>query len=1174
MEPQYADDNIDTMYKGGSTDAVVNDFFKQSAASGADSPGLYEEGEKPSKPVARVLNQLQSPAPEDGRGAVTDVPMQIVGGTRDAVQSFLDITKVAGDWANKHIVDLGGFQITDPETGKLDIEFKSGEEIAQSKGVTLPPVPAPDTAVGGITRGVTQFLLPFSKFAKATQVANAVTKTGKVARLASASMLTDFFAFDGHSERLSNLIEEYQELSNSVTQYLQSDPADTEVEGRFKNVLEGMGLDTVTAAAFKSVVKGVRSYKEIRGKSVREIVDGSDGLIVADDIAIKEIDEAPAKDILGNQAADEPLFTEKARYRHRAPEDGKAAIEGDTAAKPGARLEDVTDDQALEVAGLKPKVETPLAVNVVDDASDMELNVNLARIQSPEDIQAIIEQTQKTFSVAINKGRRGVQTNDMTAKLADDLGMTVEDLTRRQPGQAFNAEQALAARKLLVASGENLKRLAAKFNTTEVTDADRVTLRKAVAVHASIQKQVQGLTAEAGRALQSFNIIAKSEREQARMISDVLEATGGRDTADGIAEAINRMQDISQINRFARDAHQASVSDMVFEYWNNSILSGPTTHMANMTGNLLTTLLQVPERAISAVFSMFNGSGEKVALGESVSQIYAILEGAKDGLRMARDAFKTEGALDPLTKLDVKDRRAITSGQLSGTKLGEKIINPALRSLGAKDLSENGIAAGFVDYVGKGVRLFGYRMLSSQDAFFKGLNYRMELRAQAFRKAWNEGGRGKELAQKVSEYVNNPTPDMRIGASEKAAENTFTNPNKVATALSRVRNKIPGARYVVPFLNTPTNIIKYGFERTPFAMLSRQYKEEVSAGGVRAQIARGKVATGSMLMLVGGTLSMQGKVTGSAPADANLKKIWLEQNQEYSFVINGEDGSKRFISYNRFEPLGMLFGFSADMAQIADKVAMGQMDEVASQAVMAISKNVTSKTWLRGVSELVEVLDDPDRYSEGYIRNFIAGFMPNLINQTNKAFNDPYLREVDTTLDALKARAFGSDTLPYRRNLWGEPIEPRGVFGDEPGQSAINFLSPAYVKDVTGDPVNEAIIDDNIPISMPQKALSFPGVEEPVELTGEEYSRYVEIAGKLSYPLVRKLVTQKAYTQMTGGPDGQKAQAIKSIVSQARVSARSQLIKEFPTIKDRYQDLVNRQVEEMYKQRSGIDDSQ
>jgi hypothetical protein len=51
-----------------------------------------------------------------------------------------------------------------------------------------------------------------------------------------------FIAFDAQEERLSNLINTFPALRNPVTDFLEADGDDGEIEGRFKNSLEGLGI--------------------------------------------------------------------------------------------------------------------------------------------------------------------------------------------------------------------------------------------------------------------------------------------------------------------------------------------------------------------------------------------------------------------------------------------------------------------------------------------------------------------------------------------------------------------------------------------------------------------------------------------------------------------------------------------------------------------------------------------------------------------------------------------------------------------------------------------------------------------------------------------------------------------------------------------------------------------
>ena len=52
-------------------------------------------------------------------------------------------------------------------------------------------------------------------------------------------------------------------------------------------------------------------------------------------------------------------------------------------------------------------------------------------------MQNLLDRVAQADSKAINKARREVITNQELPKLADDLGMTVDDLMNRRQGEAF-----------------------------------------------------------------------------------------------------------------------------------------------------------------------------------------------------------------------------------------------------------------------------------------------------------------------------------------------------------------------------------------------------------------------------------------------------------------------------------------------------------------------------------------------------------------------------------------------------------------------------------------------------------------------------------------------------------------------------------------------------------------
>lgn len=128
------------------------------------------------------------------------------------------------------------------------------------------------TVPGSLVEGASQFLTGFVPiFGLAGRVGTAAKAgsltqkalSGTVSRGVVAGAITDFTMFNGQEERLSNFIQQFPELQNPVTEFLSHDDDEGEIEGRLKNVLEGLGLEAATFG----LIKGLKALK--RGKSAR-----------------------------------------------------------------------------------------------------------------------------------------------------------------------------------------------------------------------------------------------------------------------------------------------------------------------------------------------------------------------------------------------------------------------------------------------------------------------------------------------------------------------------------------------------------------------------------------------------------------------------------------------------------------------------------------------------------------------------------------------------------------------------------------------------------------------------------------------------------------------------------------------------------------------------------------
>jgi hypothetical protein len=444
------------------------------------------------------------------------------------------------------------------------------------------------------------------------------------------------------------------------------------------------------------------------------------------------------------------------------------------------------------------------------------------------------------------------------------------------------------------------------------------------------------------------------------------------------------------------------------------------------------------------------------------------------------------------------------------------------------------------------VRLPG-RFLAAEDEFFKAVGYRMELNARAYRQAVQEGLEGERFAARVQEIINNPPEDLRLAAVDAARYQTFTKPlGEAGTAFTRSLNKMPVSRFIMPFIRTPVNIMKYVGERTPLAPISGAVRQEIRAGGARRDLALAKIGLGSMLMATFADMASSGLISGNGPTDRELRASKLRTGWKPYSVKMGD----QWVAFNRLDPIGATLGISADLAHILGQAEEADADEIAAAAVMAVSQNIVSKTYMSGVADVMEVFASvsPEAGAsagERWLRRLAGTLIPAGVAQTTRVL-DPTLRQTTSMVEAIRARIPGlSDELPPRLNLWGAPIELTGGVGPD-------IMSPLWSSPLLHSPADEEMVRLGMGVSMPRRTIGPPGFG--VEMTPQEYNALVKLAGNDlkvdgmgARETIEALVTGKhdssfEYQQATDGPDGGKAVAIAGILRAFRELAKGELL--------------------------------
>ncbi len=333
----------------------------------------------------------------------------------------------------------------------------------------------------------------------------------------------------------------------------------------------------------------------------------------------------------------------------------------------------------------------------------------------------------------------------------------------------------------------------------------------------------------------------------------------------------------------------------------------------------------------------------------------------------------------------------------------------------------------------------------------------------------------------------------------------------------------------------------------------------------RAQAA-GKLAIGGAGSYLLFQAANNGSITGSGPANPKQREVLMATGwRPYSFVQTQDDGSKTYVDYRRLDPAATMIGLVADIAEISHHLDDPDYHGLFNGVVMSLSQNITSRTYLRGLSELTTVLgsqnpDDVQRVLDNRAGSYVPGYVASFNN-------DPYMRDIRTWTDALRRRVPGvSKDLPPRRDMFGDPVPvPVGFSIDGEPETGAPRVSPFAFSKRIGDPVKEELA--NVAMATPGGDHGFnkpPKTMEGLDLTkytdgtGQDaYDHYQELHGQVTIKgknmsdALDSMINSSFYQNLPDPKDSDaRLRALQSTISQYRDEAKKQLFKDVPEIKD------------------------
>lgn len=588
-------------------------------------------------------------------------------------------------------------------------------------------------------------------------------------------------------------------------------------------------------------------------------------------------------------------------------------------------------------------------------------------------------------------------------------------------------------------------------------------------------------------------------------------------------------------------------SDIYTSWMYFSMLSGPSTWMVNIAGNLTSLMGYIVTESTKAIATgnykripMMLRSMVNVMTGVAATEAkYSFLT----GMALGKQGQKYFSRTNPIEQKDFYIKEAMfEDGRLAEIdKAVASFVQKASRNLlgqyvgrflAATDIFFYKIAEEMA-YTARGgdmaITPDMYRSAMAQargDLLLQGKDPDTDKSARLQQKViahsllndftdTDESFRKSRFRDKAGNLVNEKVEAWKEAHAE-ALDATFTQEPRgilgfAAEAMEKLTEKVPILKLLIPFTRVAANVTNQMVEWTPYGIARylfghvygddfRILKDDMQKRDSNIAI-RGILGTLAIIALIASADDEDEgdpyfTIYGDGPKDIELRR----QMQQRGWKPNTIKVGGSYWSY-LYTPLAMAFSI---VGKQFDRAREGKGDPsvmgIASPAsAVALLDAVKNQSFLAGITDLFSALDSPDpesRVARIFGRMSTIG-VPNVFKQLDKAI-DPSIQEAQGFYEtAIREIPIARHVLKPALNIFGKPVERVGGIVRFPG------LERFMTMEKTDDPVLNL---------MSEKALKVPGISKSTHLgdekmTVEQYYEYVELTGPNVYDRYRSEIS-------------------------------------------------------------------
>lgn len=387
------------------------------------------------------------------------------------------------------------------------------------------------------------------------------------------------------------------------------------------------------------------------------------------------------------------------------------------------------------------------------------------------------------------------------------------------------------------------------------------------------------------------------------------------------------------------------------------------------------------------------------------------------------------------------------------TKFGDTHIES--RSRGAQALGDLLTESGH-DGFAKAINWYGSAIdlapgtMSRTDGIMKAVHGRIKGRLEAMRIAEEKGLTDQAYWDEVARLDQDHSLfDTKTQAAIKDYRDHMTFTQNLTGRITSALQKGPEDPWlnfayrltVSPFIRTPARLMEIGAEYTPgLNALTKNYKNALDAGGVEAEVANARMATGLVSIGTFAYLASQGYITGTAE-DRRMDKVMDAAGRPY--LSFWDPLSQKYRSYKGMQPLTTIMATGANLANVVARIPEMDAHKLMAAYALTAVHSLDDSPFFNSLAQIHDIIargttdtiwDNTVKAIRQRLEIFIPGALREGVKFTDSSkrealpdpelYNSPILRELKLLQDKLLSTVPGvsNDYKPARNRFTGDEL--------------------------------------------------------------------------------------------------------------------------------------------------------